>query len=98
MEISTERTPVYHLEKIPYCAAGRHRIVTESKVEGERDLLRPGKGRMGGRAAPDHPVGCEPTVRFCEVFNKPHTQERVDLSALCEVCEVSEVLDKKVKF
>jgi hypothetical protein len=34
----------------------------------------------------------------CEVFNKPHTQERVDLSALCEVCEVCEVLDKKIKL
>ena len=96
MEFRTERTPVYHLENIPHCACGRHRIITEGKVGGERDLLRPGKGRMGGRAAREHPVGREPTVRFCEVFNKPHTQERVDLSALCEVCEVCEVLDKKI--
>ena len=52
---------------------------------------------MGG-ARPGAPSRVRNPVRFCEVCKSPHTQVSLDLSALCEVCEVVRFLDKKIKL
>ena len=87
--------PAINLKNILRCAGGRHRTVSEGRVGGERDLLRPSKGRMGG-ARPGAPSRARNHGEVCEVCKSPHTQVSLDLSALCEVCEVCEVLDKKI--
>ena len=89
--------PVIILKK--YNIAPLDAIAQSPKVKSEASATCSGLVRDAWAGArPGHPVGHEPTVRFCEVFNKPHTQESVDLSALCEVCEVCEVLDKKINY
>ena len=51
IEFRTERTPVYHLEKYTTTRLRSPRKITEGKVGGERDLLRPSKRRHSASAS-----------------------------------------------